>query len=463
MQVVREDLNVCTVKLTVTCEPAEVDQGFQRAYKAAAKAIKVPGFRPGQAPKAIIEKQVNRQALMETAAEEIVNVQWKRAVEQEKLEPYINPYVEITKIDEAEKACEFWVKVPLKPVVELGDYKSLTASRPKLDVTDEEIDAVLDGERRRRGTREAVTARGAEEGDSAVVNIKAEGYEGDGKTFMAVIGKTFPQLDAALTGMQGEEMKSVDLEFPEDFQEAAWSGKKLHCQVTLRSIASIQMPDLDDDFAQKLKADNVGELRSRLRETILARKLESIGAYVNEQLMEDLVGKSKIEVPDNLWETVANQRLQDLAREQQQQKKSLEDYAKENGMTPQEFVDAIQAEAKMFVIRAQAIQEIFVKENLKLSNEDLNQELMAFALEYGVSAQEALDFLRKSESLQELQHRAVHRKVMTFLNSFAQVSEVDENAAGAAAKPAKKAAAKKSEDAPTSEEKPKKSTKKKAE
>src|SRR5687768_15652370 len=125
MQVTREDLNPCTVKLTVVCEPQEVDEGFGKALKQIAKQIRLPGFRPGHAPKAMVEQYVQKGELADAAADHIVRRAFKDALAEQKLEPDpgTRPNVELTKIDEEEKACEFTVKVPLPPVVELGEYK----------------------------------------------------------------------------------------------------------------------------------------------------------------------------------------------------------------------------------------------------------------------------------------------------------------------------------------------------
>src|SRR5690606_443030 len=124
------------------------------------------------------------------------------------------------------------------------------------------------------------------------------------------------------------------------------------------------------------------ELRNRVKEVLLRTKQEQVQAYINEQLLDGLVANSKIEVPDTMWEQVANQRLNDIAREQQQLGRKIEDFVAERGMTVEQYVETVRAEAKVFVLRAQAIQEIFVKEEMKIDNEALNQELFLMAQEF---------------------------------------------------------------------------------
>jgi trigger factor len=453
--VTREDLNTCTVKLTVTCDAETVKAGFDKAYKQAAKRVRIPGFRPGHAPKHLVAQSVDPQMIYELAADELVRKNWKIAVEQEKLEPFQPPVVDLKKLQQGtevdkdgntlEAICEFDVKVPLKPVVELGDYKGLTAERPAIDVTDEEVEQQIEAMRARRGKREAVTGRGAEKGDIAVINIRGEQETGEGKTFMAIVGQTFPALDELLVGMETEDFKSAELEFPNDFQDPEWAGKKIATKVTLRSVSAQQLPELDDEFAKTLNAENVTELRNRVKEVLLRTKQEQVQAYINEQLLDGLVANSKIEVPDTMWEQVANQRLNDIAREQQQLGRKIEDFVAERGMTVEQYVETVRAEAKVFVLRAQAIQEIFVKEEMKIDNEALNQELFLMAQEFGMEPKELAEALQKNDSLQEVYHRAIHRKVMNLLNSSATIKEVGSEDS---AKPAKSSAkAKKSDSA----------------
>ncbi len=426
MQVTREDLNPCTVKLNVVCDAEQVKAGFEKALKSISKSIKMPGFRPGHVPKGMIEKMIDPGQLNEEAAEFIVRSAFRKAVEQEGLTPDggTSPSVELVKIDQAEGACEFNAKVPLPPVVELGDYKSLPIERPAIDVTEEEVEYQIEELRKQRHSREAVTDRGAEEGDVAVVNIKLEGEEGDGRNFMTVVGKTFPQLDQALSGMRVEEMKQLDLTFPENFQEKDWAGKSYKCLVTLNSISAVKLPDIDDAFAQSLKTDNLDDLQTKLREGILRAKNEMVREMVTEQLLERLLERSKVEVSDNMWEQLASRRLHETQQEVQQEGKTMEQHAAENGMTVDGLVEAWKEKAKLHVIRALMIRTVYEQEKMQVNNEDLNRELYAMANEFGVEPQQMLEMLQKNQAMEEIQYRSISRKVSEFLLEHADIKEV---------------------------------------
>ncbi len=424
MQITREDLNPCTVKLTVVCEGDLVRDGFERAYRDLAKKVRVPGFRPGQAPRSVIEKMLAKEDIYDAAAEHIVRKAFREAMEDQGLQPHSQPSVDVKLLDEETSSCEFTVKVPLQPQIELADYKGLAAEKPVADVTEAEVDRQLEDLRRRRSTRESITDRGVIEGDVAVVSIKIEEEAGQGRNFMVVAGQTFPELDSALMGMKVEEMKSVDLPFPKNFQEKDWSGRMLASQITLRSLSAVKLPELDAAFAKLYQTDSVDELRTLIRDGIAGAKEAMAEEYVNEQLLDELLRQSTVHVPDTMWEQVAQRRLEDLAQEQRKKERTLEEYAADKGMTVEQLVEALRQEAESHVKRAVMVQEIFRRENLQLDNQDMNRELNQMAREFGIDAQDLLAQLKKNNAMDELQFRAINHKVSEFLRDSANLTEV---------------------------------------
>lgn len=441
MQVTREDLNPCTIKLKVVCGPEQVRDGFNKAYKALSKNMKLPGFRPGTAPRSVLEKHVPKDQIADDAVDNVVRTALMAAIKQEKIEPDPStaPSVDLDKFEQEAELLEFSAKIPLPAQVELGEYVGLPVEKPTVEVSDEEVDYQIDELRKRRSTREAVTDRGVQDGDVAVVNFKIEGGTAEGRNFMVVAGQTFPELDDALRGMKAEELKSAELQFPENFQEKDWAGKKHKATIQVNSLSSVKLPELDDEFAKALKTDSVNDLKAKMRDSIVAAKEQMLAEIVNDQLFEKLLERSKVEVSDNMWENLAGQRLREYAQEQGKQGKSLEQYAKDNGMTIEQFIEAQKNNARMSVIKALLIKEVFIKEKMQVSNGDLNDALRAMASEYEISAEEMLGLIQKNQAFQELQFRAMAKKVGDFLSSQANVVEPTGDKPKA---PAKKKAAK---------------------
>lgn len=427
MVVTREELNPCTIQLKIEVASDDVRGAFDRAFKKLTKGIKIPGFRPGAAPKHMLEQAVDPNRVTELAADIIVRDNFSKALEQEKLEPHSQPSISIEKLDLEEAKCEFTAKVPLPPKVELGDYRKLSATFPAYEVSDDEVEQQVDELRKGRSTRQAVVDRGIQPGDVAVLNIRVEG-EAEGRNFMTIAGQTFKDLDEAIVGLKPDEIKSLELTFPENFQEKDWAGKKHKAHVSVRSISAQQLPQLDDAFAQSLNLENLDELKVRVRAAIERAKQSIVDDYVNEQLLESLLEQSQVAVPDTMWEQVAMRRLNDLAAEQANKGKTMEQYAEETGMSIEELIGAWQDEAKTHVKRAVIVQKIFELESMQLSDADLNRELFDMAREYNTDPKDLFEAMRKQGALSELQFRSVFRKVTDFLRSIADLKATEEEA-----------------------------------
>ncbi|MBW7928427.1 MAG: trigger factor [Fimbriimonadaceae bacterium] len=428
MQITREDLNPATVQLHIVVPEAMVLEGYAKAYKDAAKDLKIPGFRPGTAPRSVVEKAVSPEFIQDRATDIVMNRAYREALKRENLTPYSQPGVSDVTIAQDPPKGEFTIKVPLAPVVKLTEYTGIKAIQPTSAVSDADVQNQIEVLRKREAKREQITDRKVIEGDVAVVNIKIEGQEGDGRNFMSVVGKTFPSLDEALIGMAAEEVKVVELTFPETFDEKDWANQTHRCRLTLRSVSAMKLPDLDDDFAQSLGFGNEEELTGRVRALLEEARVSMVHEYVSEQIMGEIVKASEIHVPLTMVEAVAGQQLRDLAQAQAEKKSSLAEYAQEKGMTLEELQKAIMDESRVQVERAVVAQEIFKKEGMKLNNEDFNRELFDMAREYRVTPDEMVALLKKNNALDELRNRALYRKVTDFLIKEADLQELPDEA-----------------------------------
>ena len=145
---------------------------------------------------------------------------------------------------------------------------------------------------------------------------------------------------------------------------------------------------------------------------------------LREQLLERLLERSKVEVSDNMWEQLANRRLYETEQEVKREGKTMEQHAAENGMTVEGLVEAWREKSRTHVVRALLIRNVFEREKMQITNEDMNRELYAMANEYGVEPKEMHETLQKNQAIEELQYRSISRKVSDFLMEKAEVREV---------------------------------------
>ena len=430
MQIERNDLNPCTVELKVVCELEEVKSGYKKAYKYFSKRVRVPGFRPGTAPKAMIENMIDAEDLKNQASEEIVKGLYKKILDQENLKPMDYPKVSIENIDE--EGCDFSLKVPLEPIVEIADYKKMKIEQPPVEVTDEDCQSVIEELRQRHGKREQVTDRGAQEGDTALVNIKLEGSD-ESRRFMVLVGKTFEQLDKELLGMKKEDSKKLKLDFPETFHEKDWANTTQSCEVTVASLSAMNLPEVNDEFVQSLREDDhyekvllskdLKEFNEKVKERVKEAKEGMAKSQLSEQLLEDLYNQSTIHIPDNLWEDTAHQRLADLYQEARKQDLSFEEFAEKQGVSVEQLENDIKEDSKERICRAVLADKIVELENLQLTEEYLNDALYRMAIELNAEVGVLFEHLKKHNRLNELRYRAIFRKAMDFLVENAEIIE----------------------------------------
>lgn len=452
MQVKREDLNPATVQLAVECSPEQIAAGFDRALRDLSKKVKVPGFRPGKAPKKMVEEALNPQALYESAAENIVRKAYEEAAKAEDLKPAGQPSVDILEFYRggepledgkiADPAFKFNVKVPLEPVVELSEYKGLVANRPAVTVSDEEIEHQIEELRRSQGKKSEVADRGIQEGDAVVLSLTAD--DDESRSFMVIAGQTFEGLDKAMMGLSADDVKSVTLEYPENFQHEAWKNQKKKTKLAIKSVSAFQLPALDDEFAKGYNFDNVDALKERVRTGITDVKENAAKDMVRDQLLMALLEKSTVHVAENTWESVVDRRLREMGQELQSRGADFKQYFESNGLTEEEFIEQLKADAKVNVEKAVIIQKLFQDNEMKIEQEDLNKFFMQVLSENNVQQEQVEAFSKEfgAQIREEVIFRAMTSKVTDLLIEHAKISE---GAAPAAAKPAKKPAAKKAD------------------
>lgn len=423
MEVKSEQLNSCTILLRVRCSPEQVRSGFERAYKRVAKRLRIPGFRPGAAPRGLVRQYADPEYVKELAQEEILNAVYPVVVEQEGLEPYGRPMLQAIQADEASGSCEFALKVPLRPKISLGEPEQVCLERPSGEVSDEEVEQHIEALRRRLSERRPVEGRGAEPGDYAVVHLIPEGDESRRKRFLTVVGETFPQLDRELIGMKPGEVKSTTLTFPQDFQETDWAGGLFSCEIRLESLMSQELPALDDEFAKRWDAGSLAELRVKVREDVRGIKAEAIERYLEEQALERYVDLCQVEMPDTMWERLAGERLRSIIEDASRRNGTLGDVARANNMTEAQLREAVALEARRDAARALVVGELFRREGMSISREDEAEEVARVAAQAGVSWEQAWEAVVRGGGQDDIRYRIMARKVMKYLRERARVQE----------------------------------------
>ncbi len=288
--------------------PAErLSRAVDEAVRALSKRTRVPGFRPGKAPRGVLEAVLGPGAVLDEAVDRLVQNSYRDALIEQAILPLTNADVEIVQAEEG-KPLIFKATVQVRPDVELGDYKNFNFQPEIETIDDEKVDRVIEELRDQNGTLAPVEDRGAEKGDYAV--IKFEGSQdgvpfegGTAERMPLIIGedRLIPGFEDNLVGLAVGDKKSFEITFPDDYLEKSLAGKQAHFDVELRELREKVLPDADDDFARSMgDFADLAELRTGVKERLERNALDKARHQFADKIIDYAVANATLDLPDIL-------------------------------------------------------------------------------------------------------------------------------------------------------------------
>lgn len=469
-----EKLDKSQVALTVEVGAAEFEAAVENAYRKMRNKINVQGFRPGKAPRHLIEKMYGVEVFFEEAINIAFPEAYEAAVKDQDLR--VVGYPEIEMVGECTKdGFTFKATVPVYPEVTLGEYQGLSAARDDVKITAADVDERLK-ELTDRNTRLVSVDREAKEGDTAVIDF--EGFL-DGKPFEGGKGENHPLelgshsfvpgFEEQLAGMKAGEEKDIDITFPEDYHKDL-AGKAVVFHVKVNEVKEKEAPALDDEFAKDVSEfDTLKELKDDLKKKITEEREEAAKRAFEDALMEQVAENITCDVPEAMVEGQARQYLENFKTRIASQGVPYDQYLKMTGMDEAKLLEDAKEPALRQVRMDLAVAAIIKAENISVTDEDIEAEYKTMAEKYGMDIEVVKKYITKDQVEDQVKSQkaidiVVNSATATKPASTKEEDDGEKDAKKPAAKKptAKKPAAKKDEDG---EEKPaaKKTTKKSAE
>jgi trigger factor len=307
MQVTRTPAPKSTIQLEIELPPERLERALDAAVRALARRTRVPGFRPGKAPRPVLERHLGPGVVLDEAVDHLMQDAYREAIVKESILPLSNADVELVQAEEG-KPLIFKATVPVRPEVTLGDYRSFNF-RPEIDVIDDaRVDQVVEELRDQNATLAAVEDRGARDGDYAVISFigTTDGQPFDGGTserMPLIIGqeRLIPGFEPNLVGLKVGDTTEFDITFPEDYGEPNLAGKVAHFGVELKELREKIQPDLDEDFLASLgRFESLDELKADIRRRLEGNALDRARHDFADKIIEYAVANATVEVPDVL-------------------------------------------------------------------------------------------------------------------------------------------------------------------
>ena len=406
----------------------EFKKATDAVYKRNKKRYRIDGFRPGHVPRRVLEKMYGPEIFYDDAIQIVFPEPYEKAVEELGLEVIDQPSVDLDDIEEG-KDITFKVEVETKPHPVLGDYNDLVIEEVSDQVTDEDIEVELNHQLEENARLIEVTDRPVKENDK--VNIDFDGYL-DGERFEGGKAEDYDLVIGSNTFIQGFEDQiighnvgdkfDVNVTFPEDYQAKEFQGKDAKFVVEINSITEKQLPELDDEFAKDISEyDSLEELKNNLREKLADDKKEYAQNMRENQAVEALVEKSEVTAPASMVNREIDYELQNLDQRLQGMGLTLSQYIELTKMDINQIRDQYRAQAEARVKANLVIDEVALKENIEVSDEEKEKELQETAKNYGVEDLEKFkEIFAKNVSDDTLIENIKRRKAVEFLASKAK-------------------------------------------
>ena len=380
------------VVLEIEVPPAEVDRHFATAYRHVAERTKVPGFRPGKAPRHVIDRFVGRASVIAEAIDHLVNDSYDAALDQTTVVPLDQPQVDIDSATVVEGATvHFTATVAIRPEVALGAYTGYPFSLDPVEVTAVQVEAVISDLQQQQATLRPVDDRGAATGDVAAVkfigSIDGEPFEGGSADRLPlVIGedRMIPGWEDHLVGMRIAETKGFDIGFPNDYRVEDLRGKRAHFEVTLLDMRERLLPDVDDEFARSVgEVDNVDALRVEIRDALTRRGEEEARHRFADRIVDFATSNATVELPEVMIANEIEIMRDELRSRLAQQRLGMEQYLEMARQSPEELATELREPASRRVKSLLVLSAIAEAEGIDASDQEIDAEIADQLGRYG--------------------------------------------------------------------------------
>ena len=412
-------------ELEVAVDGETFMNAVNKAYLQQRKKINVPGFRKGKAPRAFIEKMYGEAVFYEDALEIVYPDAVSAAIEEAKLEVIDTPFdLEVPEM--GKDGVVIKLKVTVMPEVKLGKYKGIKATKKSAKVSAEDVKSHINNMLEQNSRIVTVeTKRKVKKNDIAVIDfegfVDGVAFEGGkAENYELTIGSNqfIPGFEDQIIGHKAGEEFDVNVKFPEDYH-AELAGKDATFKIKLHEIKVKEVPALDDEFVKDVSEyDTVDELKKNVKEELENKKQHEVEAEANNEVLDKLADLVTAVIPDCMIEKKMDDDVQDFAYRLQMQGLDLKTYLKYTGSDEKTFREQYKEQAEKQVKLDLALAEIIKKENLEVSDADLEEEYAQYAKAYNMD----VDQIKKAIPADNLKPELLQRKAVDFVIENASFS-----------------------------------------
>lgn len=366
-------------------------------FKKKNKEVKIDGFRKGMAPKEMYIKKFGIESLYMDAVDTCISVAYKKALEENKLVPVIEPKVDVTGISDSNVIFKFTIVT--KPEITLGEYKNLKIKKEAVKVTDEEVNEEIEHLRTHMADVVVKEKGKIENGDTAIISFtgivdgkEVEGAKGENYPLEIGSHSFIPGFEEGLIGLKTGDEKDLELKFPENYVEDL-KGKDVTFKVTINEIKTRVLPEINEEFFQDLGYEDVktlDELKAKIKEDLNHQKEHAKEDEFVDKCLEKAAENMKVELNPEIIEDEVHRMIDQYSEQLRMQGMNIEDFYKMTGTTHEDLHKQMAPEAEKRVKYRYLLEEIAEVEKLDFTEKEVNERAEEVAKSYGVSKDELL-------------------------------------------------------------------------
>ena len=426
MKVTNEKIENNQAFLTIEMEPAEVEKSLEKSYHRMVNKTDIPGFRKGKATRAILERHIGKAGLLEDALNDLVPQAYEKAIEEQKIEAFAQPHIEITQTDPV----VFKATVPLPPTIKLEDYHHIQVTPEPVEVTGDDISAAMEQLRHQHATWEPVE-RPVDFNDLVTLDIDSNIEDKpfvnqEGAQYRVLREQPFPAPGFAeqLSGMKKGEEKEFKLQLPSDYPGGELAGKEASFKVRLVEIKEEKLPELNDDFAIGVDSEfkTLDSLRERVSTNLKLGAEEKARIDFEERIIEAVIALAQVEYPPILVEMEIDRLISQQLQRWQATGKGLEDYLSNINKTEEELREELRPLATKRVTRSLVLGKITEEEKIEVTNSEIDTEIKNMAKSETGNKGELQKLLDTPQARESIKQTLITRKTIQCLVEIAKSS-----------------------------------------
>jgi len=420
-----EELSPTRVKLTIEVPFEELKSSLDKAYREVAKQVRVPGFRPGRVPPRIIDQRFGRGVVLEQAVNDAVPQFYGQALQDNDVFALGQPDLEITKLDDG-KELAFTAEVDVRPKFEIPDLTDLAVTVETAVVTPDEVEEYIGGLRERFASLKNAD-RAVAEGDYTSIDLSAsvggepvEDAQASGLSYEVGSGSLLDGLDEALIGLSAGDSTT----FAAELAGGEHGGEQADVTVTVHSVKVKELPELDDDFAQSASEfDTLGEMRAGTRRQLEAVKRMQQARQARERILDALLDKIDIPLPDSLVSSESAMRRESLDEQLERAGTTMDDYLESASLTAEQFEKDIIDGARRSVKAGFVLDQLAMAEEIGIEQDELNAFVIEQAYRMGVQPDRLAKELADRGQIGSVVTEVLRGKALTLITERARVTD----------------------------------------